>query len=215
MTIKAILFDMDGVLIDAKEWHFESLNRALELFGMPISRYEHLTLYDGLPTRKKLEMLSLERGLPWQLHEFINEMKQRYTIEIVHTQCKPKFIHEYALSSLKSNGFKLAVCSNSVRVSVELMMNKAGLTKYLDLMVSNEDVNNGKPDPEMYIKAMNYFGLKSNECLIVEDNEHGIKAAQASGGHLLIVRDVTETNYNNIMDKVKEIEISLKERGAI
>lgn len=215
MTIKAILFDMDGVLIDAKDWHFESLNRALELFGMPISRYEHLTSYDGLPTRKKLEMLSLERGLPWQLHEFINEMKQRYTMEIVHTQCKPKFIHEYALSSLKSNGFKLAVCSNSVRASVETMMNKAGLTKYLDLMVSNEDVNNGKPDPEMYTKAMNYFDLKPNECLIVEDNENGIKAAQASGGHLLIVRDVTETNYNNIMDKVKEIEISLKERGAI
>jgi beta-phosphoglucomutase len=206
MTIKAILFDMDGVLIDAKEWHFESLNRALQLFGMPISRFDHLTTFDGLPTRKKLEMLSLERGLPIQLHEFLNEMKQRYTMEIVHTRCKPKFIHEYALSSLKSRGYKLAVCSNSVRASVETMMMKAGLYKYFDFMISNEDVANGKPDPEMYVKAMKKLKLKPNECLIVEDNENGIKAAQASGGHLLVVRDVSDTNLDNITSRISEIE---------
>ena len=70
---------MDGVLIDAKEWHYEALNKALALFGYQISRYEHLVTYDGLPTRKKLEMLSMEQGLPVQLHSFINEMKQLYT----------------------------------------------------------------------------------------------------------------------------------------
>ncbi|STK74080.1 2-deoxyglucose-6-phosphatase [Escherichia coli] len=52
MTIKAILFDMDGVLIDAKEWHYEALNKALDLFGMKISRFDHLTTFDGLPTKK-------------------------------------------------------------------------------------------------------------------------------------------------------------------
>jgi beta-phosphoglucomutase len=206
MPIKAVLFDMDGVLIDAKEWHYESLNRALELFGMPISRFEHLTTFDGLPTRKKLEMLSLDRGLPYQLHEFVNEMKQRFTMEIVHTRCKPNFIHEFALSNLKSMGYKLAVCSNSVRASVETMMMKAELNNYLDFMVSNEDVSQGKPSPEMYIKAMNYFNLNPNECLIVEDNENGIIAAQASGGHLLVVSDVAETNIDNIINKINQIE---------
>lgn len=206
MTIKAVLFDMDGVLIDAKEWHYESLNRALDLFGMPISRFDHLTTFDGLPTRKKLEMLSLDRGLPPQLHEFINEMKQRYTMEIVHTQCKPKFIHEYALSSLRSMGYGLAVCSNSVRASVETMMHRAGLDKYLDLMVSNEDVSKGKPDPEMYLRAISHFSLKPDECLIVEDNENGIMAAKASGGHLLVVRDVSDTNLSNISKKIHEID---------
>ena len=212
MTIKAVLFDMDGVLIDAKEWHYEALNRALELFGMPISRFDHLTAFDGLPTRKKLEMLSLDRGLPNQLHEFLNEMKQRYTMEIVHTQCKPRFVHEYALSSLKSKGYKLAVCSNSVRVTVETMMQKAGLEKYLDLMVSNEDVSKAKPDPEMYSKAMTYFQFQPDECLIVEDNENGIRAAKASGGHLLVVRDVAETNLDNIAERIREIEAAIKER---
>lgn len=206
MTIKAILFDMDGVLIEAKEWHYEALNRALDLFGMPISKFDHLETFDGLPTRRKLEMLTLERGLPRELHEFLNEMKQQYTMEIVHTQCKPCFVHEFALSSLKFKGYKLAVCSNSVRNTVEVMMSKSELDKYLDLMVSNEDVSAGKPDPEMYVKAMRHFNLLPEECLIVEDNENGIKAARASGGHLLVVKEVIDTNLDNILGKIREIE---------
>lgn len=213
MTIKAILFDMDGVLIEAKEWHYEALNQALALFGMPISRFDHLTTFDGLPTRKKLEMLSLERQLPGELHEFVNEMKQQYTMEMVHTQCKPRFIHEFALSSLKSMGYKIAVCSNSVRNTVETMMQKAGLDKYLDIMISNEDVSNGKPNPEMYIKAMEHFGYSPQQCLIVEDNENGIKAARAAGGHLMVVRDISETNLENIVSRIRETELKALEGG--
>lgn len=206
MTIKAVLFDMDGVLIEAKEWHYVALNRALELFGMPISKLDHLTTFDGLPTRKKLEMLSLERGLPKELHEFLKELKQQYTMELVHTECKPRFVHEMALSSLKANGYKLAVCSNSVRKTIDAMMQKAELDRYLDYKVSNEDVLIGKPDPEMYLLAMTHFGFAPHECLIIEDNENGIKAARASGGHVLIVSDVMETNLESISARIKEID---------
>lgn len=199
MKIDTILFDMDGVLIEAKEWHYEALNRALDLFGMPISRFDHLTTFDGLPTRRKLEMLSLERGLPSELHEFINEMKQQYTMELVQTQCKPRFVHEYALSSLKARGYRMAVCSNSVRQTVTTMMDKANLSPYLSFMISNEDVRVGKPNPEMYLTAMQRFGVDPKQCLIVEDNENGIKAAKASGAHVMIVRDVGDTNLDNIV----------------
>ncbi len=211
--IKAILFDMDGVLIDAKEWHYEALNRALDLFGMPISRFDHLTTFDGLPTRKKLDLLSLERGLPTQLHEFINEMKQQYTMELVYTKCKPRFIHEFALSALKNNGYKLAVCSNSIRSTVEAMMAKSDLTQYLDLMVSNEDVVNAKPNPEIYLKAIKYFNLEPNECLIIEDNENGIRAAQASGAKLLVVGDPGEVTLDRLLKAINTIENS-EARGA-
>src|SRR5690348_1392264 len=123
--IKAVIFDMDGVLIDAKDWHYEALNKALRLFGFEINRYEHLTMYDGLPTKKKLEMLGVQYGLPQKLHRFITGLKQNYTVEIVRSFCRPRFKHEYALSKLKSSGYRLAVASNSVRNSVELMMEKA------------------------------------------------------------------------------------------
>ena len=198
MSIKAILFDMDGVLIEAKEWHYEALNKALSLFGMPISRIDHLSTFDGLPTRKKLELLSIDRGLPNQLHEFINQLKQKYTMELVHTQCNPRFVHEYALSRLKREGYKIAVCSNSIRATVDAMMQRANLNKYLDLSLSNEDVANGKPDPEIYLKAIKHFQLSPSECLIVEDNENGIRAAKASGAHVMVVSDTDEVNYQNI-----------------
>ena len=205
--IKAILFDMDGVLIEAKDWHYEALNKALGLFGMEISRFDHITSFDGLPTLKKLEFLTLERGLPIELHPFINEMKQKYTMEIVHTRCKPLFIHQYALSNLKALGYKMAVCSNSVRNTVETMMERSALDKYLELMLSNEDVCNGKPDPEMYIKAMKQLNIEPQECLIIEDNENGIKAAKLAGGHLLVVKDVTEVTLGNILGRIKEVEL--------
>lgn len=205
-TIKAVLFDMDGVLVEAKEWHYEALNRALDLFGMAISRVDHETTFDGLPTSRKLEMLSIERGLPRELHSFLNEMKQRYTTEMVHTLCKPRFAQERALSMLKAMGYRMSVCSNSIRSTVELMMDKANLSPYLDLMVSNEDVSRPKPDPEMYCKAMAHFGLSPDECLIVEDNDNGIKAAKASGAHLLVVQDVSQTCINNILGRIREID---------
>lgn len=204
--IKAIIFDMDGVLIDAKEWHYEALNRVLALFGFSISRYDHLVTYDGLPTSKKLEMLSVERGLPRSLHPFVNEMKQRYTMEYVFTKCKPKFIHQYALSRLNSEGYKLALASNSIRNTVDMMMEKSDLEQYLEFKLSNQDVTKAKPDPEIYDVAIKRLGLEPTECLIAEDNQNGVKAALASGAHLFKVDTVNDVTYNNIMKRIKEIE---------
>jgi HAD superfamily hydrolase (TIGR01509 family) len=204
--IKAVIFDMDGVLIEAKDWHYEALNKALKLFGMEISRYDHLVTYDGLPTKKKLEMLSSESGLPRELHKFINSMKQQYTMEIVYANCKPTFHHEYALSKLKNIGYKMAVCSNSIRNTIEIMMQKASLEQYFEFYVSNQDVENGKPDPEMYNLAIEKLGLNPKECMIIEDNENGIKAAKASGAWVMEVDVVEDVNIQNIEEHIRMFE---------
>ena len=206
MKIKAILFDMDGVLIEAKDWHYEALNRALKLFGYEINRFEHLTSYDGLPTSMKLKKLTLEKGLPEQLHGFINEMKQQYTVSMIQNLCRPRFNHEYALSKLKSEGYHLAVGSNSIRMTIEMMMDYAKLTNYFEFMLSNQDVKKAKPNPEIYLTAMSKMGLLPENCLIVEDNENGIKAAVASGAHVLVVQTVDDVNYDNIKKRILEIE---------
>lgn len=204
--IKGIIFDMDGVLIDAKDWHYEALNRALQLFGYNISRYEHLVTYDGLPTTTKLEMLSLERDLPRTMHRFLNELKQSYTMEIVHAKCKPTFQHEYALSKLKAAGYKLAVASNAVRCSVEVMLEKANILHCFDVVLSNQDVVKSKPDPEIYDKAISMLGFTPQECLVVEDNEKGIAAARGAGAHLMVVQSVYDVTWGNISDSIKRIE---------
>lgn len=197
---------MDGVLIEAKDWHYEALNKALKIFGMEISRYEHLTTFDGLPTKDKLKMLTITKGLPQPLHSFLNELKQLYTMELVHSLCKPTFCHEYALSKLKSEGYKMAVCSNSIKNTIEVMMQKAALDSYLDFYISNQDVTKGKPDPEMYNKAIEKMGLAPKECLIIEDNENGIKAARASGANVMVVSEVSEVNYENIKTHINLYE---------
>lgn len=211
MKIRAVVFDMDGVLIEAKNWHYEALNKALKLFGYEISRYDHLVTYDGLPTAKKLEMLSLEKGLPRGLHPFINKMKQQYTVDMVHAMCVPRFIHEYALSKLSSEGYRLAVASNSIRDTVKLMMDKAGLTQYLDFYLSNQDVAKGKPDPEIYDTAIARLGMRPQEVMVVEDNHNGIQAAIAAGANVMRVDTVYDVNYENIR---KHIEIFENGEGA-
>lgn len=204
--IEAVIFDMDGVLIDAKDWHYEALNRALRLFGKEISLTDHLSRFDGLPTKRKLQILSLTENFPLALHDFVNNLKQIYTMEIVYTQCKPVFTQERALSYLKKSGYKMGVASNSIRASVEAMMQRASLAPYLDLMMSNEDVKQAKPSPEIYIKSMEMLGVKPENTLIVEDNENGIKAARASGAHVLVVSSVNEVNYENITSTIENIE---------
>lgn len=204
--IKAVIFDMDGVLIDAKDWHYLALNRALGLFGLEISRHDHLVTYDGLPTKKKLKMLTVERGLPEALHSFINEMKQIYTTEMVYAHCKPVFFHEFALSRLRNDGYRIAVASNSIRSTVKTMMEKSKLVSYLDFYLSNEDVSNSKPHPEIYELAISNLKLEPKECLIVEDNPNGIRAARASGAHVLEVGRIEEVNYGRITNFIKTLE---------
>ena len=196
MKIEAVVFDMDGVLIDAKDWHYHALNRALEHFGYTISRSDHLSAFDALPTRKK----------PRGLHGFLNELKQQYTTDQVHTDCRPIFVHEYALSNLKALGYKLGLASNSVRNSVELMMEKSALRPYLDVMVSNEDVSKPKPDPDMYLTATRMLGVAPENTLVVEDNPNGIKAAEDAGCHLLVVHSIYDVRLDAILNAITRLE---------
>ncbi|WP_213133144.1 HAD family hydrolase [Citrobacter sp. FP75] len=204
--IRGIIFDMDGVLIDAREWHYHALNQILELFGLKIDRDSHLLEFDGLPTRDKLNILRERYGLPASLHSFINEMKQRYTMQHIYQHCWPTFQHQYALAMLKNKGYHLAVASNSIRQSVETMLDRAQLLRYLDFFLSNEDVLRGKPDPEIYLKAISKLELTPAECIIVEDNPHGIAAAHAAGAHVLQVADPSEVCWERIQQFIIQCE---------
>lgn len=204
--IKAVIFDMDGVLIDAQDWHYEALNKALEIFGLSISRTDHLITFDGLSTGQKLNMLTSLHGLPMQLHAFINEMKQQYTMDITYQLCKPTFHHQYALARLKEENYQLVVASNSIKNTITTMMEKSNLLQYLDFYLSNQDVNKPKPDPEIYQLAIARLGYEAEECVIVEDSETGYKAAKASGAHVLRVGNVSDVTYSNIRKFINKVE---------
>ena len=204
--ISCVLFDLDGVLVDATDWHYVALNRALALFGFDITRYEHLSNYNGLPTRRKLQMLSVEKGLPSALHDTLSRLKQVYTRDEILTKCRPVFEKEYMVSRLRQEGYRMAVCSNSIRESLQLMVQQSGLHEYFEVLISNEDVPRPKPDPEIYRAAMARLGVTPAETVIVEDSPHGVEAARRSGAHLCQVSGFSDVDYFKIRAAIGRAE---------
>ena len=203
--IKLIIFDLDGVLVEAKKIHYDALNKALGR-TYAISWDEHLSVYDGLKTNQKLEMLTERKGLPTELHSEIWEKKQKYTLQAL-SELKSNKTLQSIMDALVDDGYKLAVCSNSIRKTVLTVLSKLGIIEFMDLIVSNEDVKNSKPHPEMYWKAISMMSCLPEETLIVEDSPYGLLAASRSKSHILRVKNPQEVTYTNITKKLLEIEM--------
>lgn len=204
---KLIVFDLDGVLVSSKELHYQSLNEALAVIDKKyvINIDEHLAKYDGLPTSKKLQMLSKDKGLPIELHKRVWELKQEKTIEIIKRDTVVDVQKCKMLQKLKSDGYKLAVASNSIRDTVKFILLRTGMMEYIDRYYSNEDVRVPKPHSEIYQKIMIDFGMNCKETLIIEDSHIGRTAAENSGARLLGVRDPQEVTYENINNFINSL----------
>jgi HAD superfamily hydrolase (TIGR01509 family) len=202
--IKLILFDLDGVLVEAKTIHFDALNKALGP-EYAIDWNEHLSIYDGLKTNQKLDMLTDRKGLPKSEHKNVWEAKQKYTLEALSKLQIDNVLID-TMSRLVNDGYKLAVCSNSIRKTVLTVLAKLGIIEYMDLIISNEDVKNSKPHPEMYWKGISMMGCLPEESLIVEDSPYGLLAASRSKSHILRVKAPSDVTYENIINKLLEIK---------
>ncbi len=194
--IKAVIFDLDGVLVDATEWHFEALNNALRLFGHEITREEHMGFYNGLPTAEKLKVLSEKKGLPLGLHEIIREMKKKYTDEKVAQLCRPSHEKQIMLTHLKGAGYRLACCSNAQKYSVLSMLKFSGIEDFFELVIGNDEGFAPKPAPDIYLAAFKKLQLLPRETVIVEDAPHGVAAAKASGGRVIEVKGFEDVNLS-------------------
>lgn len=193
---KAILFDLDGVLVDMPKGHYEALNKALALFGAKIEEEEHLNVFNGLPTRKKIEALEKLGRLPSGLKEIINSIKQKHTKDIIPNYCKPDYSKIILLGHLKNRGYKLGCCSNSIKETLHIMLKSAHLYDFFDVIIGNDEVVNPKPHPEIYLKAFDILKVNPNQAIIVEDSAHGIASAKASGAHVIEVRGHEDVNLS-------------------
>jgi len=201
--IKLILFDLDGVLVEAKNIHYESFNRALGQYA--ITWEEHLSVYDGLKTNQKLDILHERKGLPKESFKRIWEDKQKYTLESLH-ELNPSTQLQVCMDLLISQGYKIGVCSNSIRKTVLTVLSKFNIIDKFDLILSNEDVKNSKPHPEIYWKAISEIGVLPEETLIVEDSPYGLLAASRSNSHILRVNTPKDVTFDNINKKINEIK---------
>lgn len=211
--IKLVLFDLDGVLINAKQIHFESLNKALAEYdeAFVISEEEHLKIYDGHKTQQKLDMLTNNKGLPVSAHQQIFKAKQEYTAKKIGQLGALQHVYDL-VSHLRSLGYKTGVCTNSIRTSMHAALNAAGLFSKMDVMLANEHVDNAKPHPELYWQAMSKIGVLPEETVIIEDSPPGLLAATRSGANVIRVKDPSEVNIDNIMPQITSEPIKLKWR---
>ena len=206
--IKLIIFDLDGVLVEAKNINYNALNKALGK-KYAISWDEHLSIYDGLKTNQKLKMLTNNKNLPIKLHSQIWENKQKYTLEELRA-LGPNQTLKSLMFTLSESGYKIAVCSNSIRKTVLTVLSKLGIMEFMDLVISNEDVKNSKPHPEMYWKAISMMSCLPEETLIIEDSPYGLLAAARSKSHILRVKNPSEVTINNVQNKLKQIKMGEK-----
>jgi HAD superfamily hydrolase (TIGR01509 family) len=204
---KLIIFDLDGVLVEAKQIHYDTLNQALKEIDEKyiITEAEHLSIYDGLKTTQKLELLAKNKGLHPEFYDDIWYRKQHLTIEAI-SELQPDLQKIELFKELRNMGYKLAVASNSIRRSVLVMLAKIGIIEYMDLIISNEDVKNSKPHPEMYWKAMSMMSVLPEETLIVEDSPHGLLAASRSRANVLRVDSPNDLVISKIISKLDETQ---------
>lgn len=200
---KLIIFDLDGVLIDSRELHYDALNKALEKIDPKyvISRDEHLSLYDGLNTTKKLKMLTERKGLPISVYDEVWNNKQEATFNLIRGFNKNYFLTSL-FSKIKSKGYKIAIASNSIRETVKLSLLSIGVIDSVDYYVSNEDVKRTKPYPEMYWQCMTALNALPKNTIIVEDSHIGRQGAIDSGAHLLPVENSQEVCSDRMLQRL-------------
>ena len=209
--IKLIVFDLDGVLVETKKLHYEAFNKALRDVDVKyeITLEEHLSKYDGLSTRKKLDLLGREKGLSGMEFERIWMRKQLYTSQMLRElKSDDRIIN--VLSKLKNDGYTIVVASNSIRDSVKITLLKLGFLEYIDFYLSNEDIRHPKPHPEIYLRAIIESSVSPKETLIIEDSIVGRKAANESGAYLMGINNPTDIIYENIIKYINSINSSYR-----
>ena len=200
--ISVILFDLDGVLVDACEWHFVALNKALrDIAGIEISRKDHEDKYNGLPTKVKLKMLGLSDDISKQVWE----EKQKLTLGIIKKNACPAFDKIYFHDKMKENSVKIACVTNSIRETTEAMLKSTSQYDFMDLIITNEDVDNNKPHPDCYDLAVKKLNVDPKKVLIVEDSDKGFEAASSSVvPNIWKVENCKEVNYKNFREFLNE-----------
>ncbi len=194
-----MIFDLDGVLLDSKDIHFNALNDALTEINREfvISKDDHIKTFDGLPTIEKLSLLSSTRGLPTSSHQEIFKRKQEITSK-KFSSIQIDDSLRMLLEEIKLKGINIAVASNCIRKTVQIALLKLGIIEFVDYVVSSEDVFRQKPYPECYWKCMVACNSIPDTTVIFEDSHIGREAAKKSGAHLIPIEKRSHLNEEAI-----------------
>jgi HAD superfamily hydrolase (TIGR01509 family) len=213
--MKLVVFDLDGVLLDFCEVHYEALNDAIsEVCGKAfcISRDEHESTYNGRSTRAKLMMLAEHKGLSPALFDKIFARKQRLTANAVaHVSASP--VLRSVLTRLRAEGYQVACATNCIRATLDAALAALGILNLFTFTVSNEDVSSPKPSPDIYQLCHARANVTPAETMIFEDSPIGLKAAYNSGSWVTCVPSPASLTEEFVMSALTPITIVIPMAG--
>lgn len=177
---KLIIFDMDGVLVDSEKIYME-MNRAFfRELGAEIT-YEEYQTFIGISATKMWTYIKEKANLLQSVEELKEQEKELKHKTLKEAELVPTPGLIGLLDMLKLNGHTLAIASSGLRKNIDLILEKLGIGKYFDLIVSGEQVVKGKPEPDIFLKAAGHFQVSPSHCIVIEDSRNGVLAAKAAG----------------------------------
>ena len=207
---KAVIFDFDGVITDSEVLHLRAFNRSLVPYGVEISTKDYYTNYLGFSDFDCYKAL-IDNGLlkidERQIGGIINE-KSKIFEELTKTEGRTiEGVHEF-LQMLQENNIPMAICSGSLLVEIEVVLEESRLRHFFAEIVSAEQVKKGKPHPEGFLLALQKLNktcrppIAANECIVIEDSHWGLQAGKAAGMHTVAVTNSYDAGQLTIAEKI-------------
>jgi beta-phosphoglucomutase len=205
--IKAVIFDFDGVIVDTEHLHYEAINTVLSQYGHSIGEKE-ISENVGLTSRQVYTKLKEKLNLPEDVDTLVMKKREIYLVLAAKKAELMPNVAEF-IQYLKANNFRVAIASSGFRVQIHTILDKYGLRGHFETIVSIDDVKNPKPHPEIYLEAIKRLGLKSSECIAIEDSDKGIASAKQAGIKVIAVPN--EITKNQDLSQADLVLRSLKD----
>ncbi|QPP09962.1 HAD family phosphatase [Streptomyces bathyalis] len=188
----AVIFDLDGTLVDSEPHYFEAGRRVLAAHGVTGFTWEDHTRFIGIGTRETMETLRAEHGIAAPVEQLLEEKNRSYLQLAGHST--PVFPGMRSLvEQLHGAAYPLAVASGSSRAAIDAVLEGSGLATLLPVRVSAEEVAHGKPEPDVFLEAARRLGVPAGRCVALEDAPPGAEAAHRAGMRCVAVPYVRGT----------------------
>jgi len=196
LPIKAVLIDHDGTLVDSEVCHFQMWVEVLRTYGVSLREKAYKNYYAGIPTPANAADMIQRYRLETSADQLIRQktIKTQSFLADVAFPLMPGALD--AIKQLHEHGLKLAIVTGASRDGVEKTISCYGFGKYVSSFVSGDDVSHSKPAPDCYLLAMRKLGVVADECVAIEDTEHGVNAATAAGINCMAVPTPMSENHN-------------------
>ena len=202
-SIKAIIFDLDGVLVDSEPFHVKVEKRLFNRFQLSISDEEHAAYMGKAPDVMWSEIIN-NKNLSLTVDKMIelnSEESRKYFLSLPQIDPISGVIN--LLEELNDNDIPMAVASSSDRETIDIIMDKSGLGGYFQHVISSDQIGKSKPEPDIFLYTAKLLGVVPESCIVIEDSTNGIKAAKSANMYCVAFNGASSDNQDQSMADIR------------